>query len=271
MDKRTPSTMAVKPKSDYSIQTVSNALRMLESFYKADELGVSELSRRLRLHKNNVFRLLATLEEHGYIEQSPETERYRLGTRCLELSQSFGRGNALLRRARPVLEELVIKAGETAHLAVLRDYEVVHLDGVQPDRMLLTGLRVGSRLPVNCTALGKVLVGCASDKIREGFAAQMPAGPPLAARTDRTVLEAEKLFLEFDEIRHQGFATDVEECELGMCCAAAPVYDAAAELVGALSISGPASRLDEEGLRLDSARWVISAAEQLSLELGHRP
>ena len=98
--------MAMKPKSDYSIQTVSNALRMLESFYKSDELGVSELSRRLRLHKNNVFRLLATLEEHGYIEQSLETERYRLGTRCLELSQSFARGNALLQRAHPILNEL---------------------------------------------------------------------------------------------------------------------------------------------------------------------
>ena len=104
--------MASKPKSDYSIQTVSNALRMLESFYRTDELGVSELVRRLRLHKNSVFRLLATREEHGYIEQSPETERYRLGTRCLELGQGFSRGHALLRRARPVLEELALKAGE---------------------------------------------------------------------------------------------------------------------------------------------------------------
>ena len=255
--------MAVKPKSDYSIQTVSNALRMLESFYKADELGVSELSRRLRLHKNNVFRLLATLEEHGYIEQSAENERYRLGTRCLELSQSFARGNALQRRARPVLEELATKAGETAHLAVLRDYEVVHLDGVQPDRMLLTGLRVGSRLPVNCTALGKVLVGCASEKIREGLVTQMAPGSSFVARTDNTVAEAERLFAEFDEIGRRGFATDIEECEVGMCCVAAPVYDASAELVGAISVSGPASRLGEEALCQDSARWVISAAEQL--------
>ena len=71
-----------KPKSDYSIQTVSNALRLLEAFYEDVELGVSELSRRLALHKNNVFRLLATLEERGYIEQSEDSERYRLGLRC---------------------------------------------------------------------------------------------------------------------------------------------------------------------------------------------
>ena len=72
-----------KPKSDYTIQTVNNALRLLEAFYEEAELGVSELSRRLGLHKNNVFRLLATLEEEGYVEQSQDNERYRLGLRSL--------------------------------------------------------------------------------------------------------------------------------------------------------------------------------------------
>ena len=262
--------MAMKPKSEYSIQTVSNALRMLESFYKHEELGVSELSRRLRLHKNNVFRLLATLEEHGYIEQSAETERYRLGTRCMELSQGFARGNVLMRRARPILKELALKTGETTHLAVLRDHEVVHLDGVQPDRMLLTGLRVGQRLPVNCTALGKVLMSCSSEAAREGFVANMPLGHSLSARTEKTIVETARILEEFAMVSRDGFAVDVEECEVGMCCAAAPVYDAAGELVGALSISGPASRLTPELLRSESGRWVVSACEQLSLELGHR-
>jgi DNA-binding IclR family transcriptional regulator len=262
--------MAMKPKSDYSIQTVSNALRMLESFYKSDELGVSELSRRLRLHKNNVFRLLATLEEHGYIEQSLETERYRLGTRCLELSQSFARGNALLQRAHPILNELALKSGETTHLAVLRDQEAVHLDGVQPERMLLTGLRVGDRLPVNCTALGKVLVSCSGEATREGFVASMTPGVFLNARTENTIVDIDKLLEEFDRVAEQGFALDLEECETGMCCAAAPVYDASGKLAGAISISGPASRLSRETLQSESSRWAVSAAEQLSLELGHR-
>lgn len=263
--------MASKPKSDYSIQTVSNALRMLESFYRTDELGVSELARRLRLHKNNVFRLLATLEEHGYIEQSPETERYRLGTRCLELGQGFSRGHALLRRARPVLEELALKAGETAHLAVLRDDEVVHLDGVQPDRMLLTGLRIGHRLPVNCTALGKVLVGCSGEEARARFAASLPPGFGFTARTERTIVESEKLFEAFGRASEEGVALDVEECELGMCCAAAPIFDASGQVAAALSISGPASRLSPDILHAEAGRWVASAAEQLSLGLGHRP
>ena len=123
-----------KPKSDYSIQTVTNALRLLESFFDDDELGVSELSRRLGLHKNNVFRLLATLEQSGYIEQSSRSERYRLGAGCLELGCAFSRSHGLLDCARPLLEDLSQQLQEAAHLAVLRDFEVVHLVGIQPSR-----------------------------------------------------------------------------------------------------------------------------------------
>ncbi len=263
--------MASKPKSDYSIQTVSNALRMLESFHRADELGVSELARRLRLHKNNVFRLLATLEEHGYIEQSSDNDRYRLGTRCLELGQGFIRSQSMLGRARPILEELVLKVGETAHIAVLRDHEVVHLDGVQPDQMLLTSLRVGERLPVHCTALGKVLVGCGGEWVLDSFAKSVAAGSRFVSRTDRTIVEMDKLFEELRRVADRGFALDSEECEAGMSCGAAPVYDVSGTVVGAISVSGPSSRLSEDLLRSEIGRRVCSAAEQLSLELGHRP
>ena len=108
-----------KPKSDYVIQTVVNALRLLEEFHSEDELGVTELSRRLKLHKNNVFRLLATLEQRDYIEQSPANERYRIGARCLELGEAFCRSHSLLERARPTLRDLARTAGETAHLALM--------------------------------------------------------------------------------------------------------------------------------------------------------
>ena len=77
-----------KPKNEYEIQTVANALRMLEVFHTESEMGVSDLARHLDLHKNNAFRLLATLELAGYIQQSPETDLYRLGPRCLELGHA---------------------------------------------------------------------------------------------------------------------------------------------------------------------------------------
>lgn len=259
-----------KPKSDYSIQTVSNALRMLEAFYTETELGVSELSRRLGLHKNNVFRLLATLEESGYIEQSAETERYRLGTRCLELGHAFSRDHTLMKRARAILEDLAHDTDETTHLAVLRELDVVHLDGVQAEQMVLCALRVGQRLPAHCTALGKVLVACGGPELRERFAHAIGSKSGLPQRTKATIVDAQKLLDELGSVSAQGFAVDNEECEPGMSCVAAPVYDALGNAVGALSVSGPSSRLPEDLLHADIGRAVLASAERLSQELGYR-
>ncbi len=147
-----------KPKSDYAIQTVMNAFRLLEVFDGAVAIGVSDVARSLGLHKNNAFRLLATLEIAGYVQQSADNELYHLGPRCLELAHAFARNHPFASLARPVLEELVAETGETVHLGVLRGQEVAHLDGVLPSQLLLTGLRVGERLPAHCTAIGKALL-----------------------------------------------------------------------------------------------------------------
>ena len=101
-----------RSKSDYVIQTVTNALRVLEAFRDKEELGVTELSRRLGLHKNNVFRLLATLEDKGYVEQCADSDRYQLGVRCLELGYTYGRSGGLLRHARGILEDLARVTGK---------------------------------------------------------------------------------------------------------------------------------------------------------------
>ena len=118
-----------REKSNYVIQSVSHALDVLEQFSsEADELGVTELSKRLKLHKNNVFRLLATLESRGYIEQNRTTENYRLGIRCLQIGQSYAEHTGLLRQARPVLRELVRQSRETAYVAVPRRNAIVPID-----------------------------------------------------------------------------------------------------------------------------------------------
>src|SRR5947208_9957846 len=115
-----------REKSNYIIQSVSHSLDVLEQFFgEADELGVTELSKRLKLHKNNVFRLLATLESRGYIEQNRATENYRLGIRCLQLGQSYVQHMGLLHQARPIIADLVRQVRETTYIAVLRREAVV--------------------------------------------------------------------------------------------------------------------------------------------------
>ena len=256
-----------KPKSDYAIQTVQNALSLLEAFHDEVELGVSELSRRLGLHKNNVFRLLATLEGDGYIEQSDATDRYRLGPRCLELGRSFARGSRLLERARPILEELARDLGETAHLGVMHDFEVVHLDGEQPRQLMLASSRVGRRLPLHTTALGKILIACSDEETRMEYDTEVVSNG-LDKSTDATITDRDKLFEHLRTASVQGFALDVEECEAGLCCAAAPIMDGTGRCIAAISVSGPASRVSEDRLHDEIVEVLTGAAERLSKQLG---
>jgi DNA-binding IclR family transcriptional regulator len=256
-----------RPKSDYVILAVRNALRVLEAFRDEGQLGVTELGRRLGLHKNNVFRILATLEQQGYVEQCGEHEAYRLGVRCLEIGRSYSGSRSLLRSARPVLARLAHQCGESTHLAELRDFEVVHLDGEQAPRLVQTGLRVGRTLPAHCTALGKVLVACGTPEHQERFDREV-AARGLEARTPLTVVDRDKLLEHLHAVATNGYATDVEECERGLCCAAAPVYDGSGELVAALSISGPTVRLGDAELQRSAVPAVIAAAQDLSRQLG---
>ncbi|HTF36117.1 MAG TPA: IclR family transcriptional regulator [Myxococcota bacterium] len=257
-----------RPKSDYAIQTVSNALSLLHAFHCEEELGVTELSRRLGLHKNNVFRLLATLEQSGYVEQAPTSDSYRLSFACLELGHSFVRSRSLLREAQPLLEELSSDVQETAHLGVLSEYEVVHLAGSQPDELLSAGLRVGRRVPAHCTALGKVLVGCGCEAVRGSYERQVSGQGTLGARTPATIVDSLKLHEHLREVASQGFAIDLEECGVGVCCAAAPVYDGTGRLVAAVSVSGPAVRLGQEQLLRHVVPKLMACAERLSARLG---
>jgi DNA-binding IclR family transcriptional regulator len=260
-----------RPKSDYSIQTVLNALRVLEAFHDEETIGVTRLAERRGLHKNNVFRLLATLEEAGYVEQIAETERYRLGVSCLRLGQAYARTSNLVRHARPELSRLAVDLGETTHIGILRDFEVVHLDGELPNRLLLTGLRVGDRLPAHCTSLGKVLLGCALPEVRESFDHRLAESPGLVRRTHSTIVDRDKLFEHLRAVAGQGYAVDLEECELALHCAAVPVHDANGAAVAALSVSGPAVRLGVERVIREVVPALLAAAERISHQLGHRP
>jgi IclR family KDG regulon transcriptional repressor len=256
-----------KPKSDYSIQTVTNALRVLEVFREETEIGVSDLSRRLGLHKNNVFRLLATLEEGGYIEQSESSELYRLGSQCLELGRAFAHGNDLLKCARPVLQQLSESLNESSHIAVLRNFEVVHIGGESSRQLVQTSSRVGQRLPAHCTALGKVLLGCSDAPVRERYDREIVSRSGLAPATESTITDPQKLVEQLTSVAIQGSAIDLEECEVGLCCAAAPVHDSNGRLLAAISVSGPCFRFSHDVLMRDALPAVVTAAHRLSQRL----
>lgn len=268
-----PSKLPRRPKSEYVIQTVANALRLLETFREgeAEELGVTELSRRLSLHKNNVFRLLATLEERGYVDQTPETDRYRLGVRCQDLGHAYSRGSALARHGRTALEQLSAETGETCHLAVMLDLEVSHIDGEASKELVLSGLRIGQRLPLHGTASGKVLLASGAQELWDQYERKDAIDGHFRQLTEKTITDRDKLFDHLNGVGSSGTALDLEECAAGLVCAAAPVLDASGRTVAALSLSAPTSRVAASTLREDLAPVVTTAAESLSERLGYQP
>jgi IclR family transcriptional regulator, KDG regulon repressor len=258
--------MAKKEKSDYLIQSVSHALDLLEQFRdEVYELGVTELSKRLQLHKNNVFRLLATLESRGYIEQNKVTENYRLGLRTLELGQTFVRQMGILRQSRPVLEALVRECNETSYVAILKDFHIVYLDVVETDLTVRVVPRVGSRLPAYCTAAGKVQIAHLSDEELELYL------PPkeLKPFTPNTITDRDALKRHLAKVNEQGYAIDDEELDIGVRCVSAPIRDYTRRIVGAISISGPSMRLATERIEKELIPMALKAAEEISLKLGY--
>jgi DNA-binding IclR family transcriptional regulator len=258
--------MAKKEKSEYIIQAVSHALDLLEQFHDdVDELGVTELSKRLKLHKNNVFRLLATLESRGYIEQNKATENYRLGLKSLELGQTFIKQMGLLRQAKPTLEKMVADCNETCYVAIFKEGHAVYLDMVETDMTVRVVSRVGSRLPSYCTAAGKIhLAYMSEDDINEVLPEE-----EFQSYTDTTIATRKALKKELEEVAEQGYAVDNEELDLGVNCVAAPIRDYTRRIVGSISVSGPTMRLGEERIANELVPLVLQASEELSTRLGY--
>jgi IclR family transcriptional regulator, KDG regulon repressor len=256
-----------RDKENYLIQSVSHALDILESFTKTDdELGVTELSKRLGLHKNNVFRLLATLEHRGYIEQNRETDNYRLGPKTLQLGSIFIEQRECRRQARPILEDLMLSTGETAVVAVLRATKVIYMDSVETDRTVRAVSRVGAMLPAHCTAVGKATLSVLPPEEIEHLYPENE----LPAVTPRTLRTRDALLSELKEVKERGYAVENEECDLDVKSVAAPVKDFSKRVIAALGIIVPASRLGDD--RLDKggvALKVQEAATALSLKLGY--
>jgi DNA-binding IclR family transcriptional regulator len=254
--------MVRREKTNYIIQSVSHALDVLEQFTgEPDELGVTELSKRLKLHKNNVFRLLATLEARGYIEQNKATENYRLGVRCLRIGQRFVMQTGLLRQARPVMHQVAKACHETSFITVMRDGCAIALDAVEAEQPIRMVSRIGDPLPLHCTAAGKMHLAFADDEL-----ASLPEA--LQKFTEKTVVDRQALGQQLKKIAESGFAIDAGEHIEDVRSVAVPVRDYTRAVVGSLTVSGPAYRLSQERLEKEIVPLMLKAGRELSTRLG---
>jgi DNA-binding IclR family transcriptional regulator len=260
--------MAVKrEKINYTIQSVSHAFDILESFTKTEsELGVTELSKKLNLHKNNVFRLLATLEHRGYIEQNKTTENYRLGAKTLQIGSIFIEQRECRRQARPIIESLMAETGETAVVAVLRGNKVIYMDSVETNRTVRAISRVGAMLPAHCTAVGKAQLAALPPQEIE----RLYPDTSLSPLTEKSIKNRDSLLIELKKIQEKGYALENEECDLEVRSIAAPVRDFSKNIIAAIGIVAPAGRLADDRLEKSGMIGMVQeAGKALSAKLGY--
>jgi DNA-binding IclR family transcriptional regulator len=254
-----------REKVNYVIQSVAHALDVLEQFADphAAELGVTELSKRLKLHKNNVFRLLATLESRGYIEQNRATENYRLGIRCLQLGQAYVGNMGFVSQARPVMTDLARQARETVYIAMLRRGAMVPVEVIEAERAVRIASPLGAPLPLHCTAAGKALLAYESE---DEVKALLPDG--LSKHTERTPTDRSTLMQQLRSVATQGYAIDMGEHVEDVRAVAVPIRDYARTVVATLALAGPAYRFQAERIEKELAPLVSKAGREISSRLG---
>jgi DNA-binding IclR family transcriptional regulator len=241
------------------VQSVDRALTILEVLARIGEAGVTEIAAELGVHKSTAFRLVTTLEGHRLVEQTVDRGKYRLGVGLLRLAGATTARLDLVQEARPVCRQLAADTGETVNIAVLSESSALYLDQVAGSSALQPHNWVGQHIPLHATSNGKVLLSGLDD------AALDEVLGALSRYTALTITRRSLLREELALVREQGYAVAVDELEVGLTAAAAPIRNAHGDVVASMSVSGPTFRLSAERVK-----GVLPQLLDAALEVSHR-
>jgi DNA-binding IclR family transcriptional regulator len=245
------------------VQSVDRTLDVMEALAsRRGATGISEVASIVGLHVSTVHRLLATLVDRGYVRQDPDTSKYHLGSRVFTLASAADLHLDLRLVARPYLERMMRLSGETANLVTSSDTEVVYLDQVASMHLVKMFAAPGSRAPMYCTGTGKAMLAFKNPSTIEAV-----LSAPMKRYTTHTLVTRAGVERELAIIREQGYSIDNEEMEEGVRCIAVPVFDRRHECIGAMSVSGPTTRMSTERVA-KLAPTMLGIADELSRQLG---
>ena len=243
------------------IGAAERAIAVLDTLADGGELGTNEIARRTGMTPSTVSRQLGTLAASGLVERVPATGRYRLGLRIVHLA------NAILARldvravARPHLEELVRRTGETATLSVPGEEDAITVDFVSSSHQIQPVSRLGRPSIAHATSAGKVMLA---------FSDRAAPAAKLRAYTPRTITDPKRLAIEVERVRERGWAEAIEEREIGLSAIAAPIRGSRGELEAILALQGPSSRFDAAAVEV-ALPTLLEAVAAISQELGWHP
>ena len=242
---------------------LETGLRILEALAAGRTMGVTELSRRVGADKANVYRLLKVLGASGYVRQDDASKEYRPTARLVALAGEIIHDMDLLTVVRPLMDALKEATDESTHVSVPTDLGAIYV-AQKRNRGVSVDTEIGSISPLHATACGKAIYAFLP---AERWHALVP--DPLPRYTMRTIESLSALERNFAQVRERGYAIDDEELEVGVRCIAAPIFDMHGEVIGALGVSGAATRVTLD--RVESlATLVMEFTGRATLELGGR-
>ncbi|WP_026894386.1 IclR family transcriptional regulator [Clostridiisalibacter paucivorans] len=247
------------------VQSVDRALSILEVLSEnSSGLGITEISKKIDLHKSTVHRLLSTLIYKDYVEQDHETNKYRITLKVLELGNNRLKDLDIVTVSRPHLTELMKKTNEVVHLVILEKEEIVYIDKVESENTIRMHSTIGKRSPAYCTAVGKAIMShMTMEEVLEIW-----NNSQIKEHTQYTITGVDEMKEELKKIRERGYSVDDEENEIGVRCVAAPIFNWKGDVIAAISISGPTMRVTKEKVE-EFSILIIEYARRISLELGY--
>lgn len=249
----------------YTVAAVDKALDILEHLAEAGDIGVTDLAERTGSTKSQIFRLLYTLEQRGFVRKDADSRRYALGYRSLYVGDKTRRQMDLVRLAQPLLDELAEVSRENVHLVIREGKYGVCVALSESPQPLRLSAQVGSRSPLHVGGATSVLLAYAPPEIqKEVLAAE------LEVFTKATVTDRKKLTERMVMIRQAGIYESQDDLDEGAFSIAAPIRNHQNSIVAALSIAGPVSRLSKETKRYHR-ELVQDYSEKISRALGWVP
>jgi IclR family acetate operon transcriptional repressor len=246
------------------VQSLTRGLNILEALARAEGgLSLTDVAQRVTLPPSTTHRLLSTLERAGYVYQAGDLGLWYVGLQAFTVGAGFLANRDFVAQSHAYLRRLMEQAGETANLAILDGTEAVFIAQVQCREMMRILVKLGSRVPLHASGVGKAIFAALSDDQVEAIL-KVKGLPRI---TEHTITAPETMWAALKVIRQRGYSFDDEEHAPGTRCVAATVYDEHAEPLGAMSLAGPASRLPDERIR-QLGPLVAHTAEELTRKLG---
>lgn len=197
---------------------------------------LQDISKALQLNASTLTRFLSTLKNLGYVDQEPDTSKYYLTLRICSVANQVSSNFEIRDQIRPFLKTISDTLKESVCYAIEQDMSVVYIEVIQgPNQALKITNRIGSRAPMYCTGIGKLLLL----EHDEAYIDKMIERDGMQQFTEHTLLTKEDLLKELETVRSNDYALDNEECDLGVSCIAFPLRDYSGKIIGGLSISGP--------------------------------